>query len=171
MSCVMTTDVTPWPVRMRSMSSSTRDQGLTSVVVDEDLGLGDDRARNADAPFHATGELAGQLPRRVVDVELTQRRMHAPRNLAVAEACLLPQREGDVVEDGHRVEKRVLLEHDGELAADAIEVALTEPDEIRAVDPNFARVRSFEAHEEARKGALSGARSADDDARLPPGRR
>ena len=80
-------------------------------------GLRDDGARQRRALDHAAGELAGQQRRRRRRGR-RRRALSCTRvgDLGLAQARALAQREGEVVEDGHRVEQRAALEQHAELA-------------------------------------------------------
>src|ERR1700741_2487729 len=87
-------------------------------------------------------------------------------DLLLAELRVAPQREGDVLEDGHRIEERPFLKGHPELAAEAIQVPLTQRTNILPVDDAVAAIRLHQSDDVLERHALADARSADDHQRL-----
>jgi len=76
------------------------------------------------------------------------------------------EREGDVFLDRHRIKERAALEQDADLAADTGQLAFAQPDDVLAVDPDFALVRLHQTDQVFQEDALPPAAPADDDQRL-----
>jgi hypothetical protein len=147
-----------------------RVEARVRLVEQEDLGPVGNRARKADAAPHPARELGGALALHV-------RQSHEGETLPDAGADLrrwaprAPQRKGDVVENGHRVEERAFLERHPELLADLGALAVGKGPEVTAVHENPAGVRSDQPDQVLQENALAGAGRPDDDERLAFGDR
>jgi hypothetical protein len=87
-------------------------QGL---VHQQQFGLDDDRAGEADALLLAAGELRRETLRERAETHAVERRGDLARDLILADAAR-PQPVGDVVEDRHMRKDGVVLEHHAEVA-------------------------------------------------------
>src|SRR5450759_5123637 len=115
------------------------------LVVKEDLGLERDGAGERDTLLHAARERGGQEPFHVAaEVHEPEYLAHARRYLFLGPRRVLAQREGDVLEDRHRVEERTSLEEHAGLLAYGHELLLRQSRNLDAVHPDLARVRLFE---------------------------
>ncbi len=83
------------------------DEGL---VVDQDLRVHDDRARQRDAPRHAAGELRGHQLRGAAQTDRLQLGEHQLADQPLRQIRVLAQREGDVLEHVQIGEQRAVLE-------------------------------------------------------------
>ncbi|CAN93297.1 hypothetical protein predicted by Glimmer/Critica [Sorangium cellulosum So ce56] len=139
------------------------------LVVDEDLGLQHQRARQA----HALALPAGQLRRHPVLLVLEAERVQHAHDL-VADVPLrhvlpvLAQRERHVVEDRQRVEQRRVLEHHAEPLAHPVHLEIIERAHVHAVDPDVTGGRPLQPDEQPEQRGLASARPADDHRRLGP---
>jgi len=80
---------------------------------------------------------------------------------------VLAQREGDVVEDVHRVEQRAALEQHGDAPAGRVELGLAELREVGAVEDHASGLRLLEPVELAQGDALAAPRAAEDHQAFP----
>ena len=83
------------------------------------------------------------------------------------ETLVLAEREGEVVEDRHRVEQRAALEEHAELAPDAEERVLGQARDVFAVDEDVPRLRADEAADQPQQRALARAAAAEDHRDAP----
>src|SRR5262249_19291788 len=97
------------------------------LVVEDDLRLEGDRAREGHALPHAARELRGHLPLDAGQVDHVQLLGDRRRDFLRRLAGVLLQREGHVLLDVHRVEERASLEEHRDAAADGGELFLGEP--------------------------------------------
>ena len=132
------------------------------LVEDQDLRVGENRARDRDAlPLAARQPDAALADDRVVALlealdELVAVRDAAHRSDLLARGVRL--RVGDVLGD-RAVEEEVVLQHDPEMLA---VVAQLDRGEVVAVDQDAARQRPVERHDQADQRALAGAARSDE---------
>ena len=127
-----------------------RGEGL---VHQQQAGLGDERAGEADALAHATGELAGIGPLEAGEAH----HLDVLRDLGAGvgvDAALHLQAEADVLLDGAPGHQRVVLEDDGAVGAGA--------GDRLAVDRDLAGGRLDEAGDDVEERALAAAAGAHD---------
>ena len=94
------------------------------LVVEDDRGLRDRRARDADALLLTAGEARGHAVLEAGERDAREPLVDARLDLVLGEAREAPQRERDVVADGHVIEERVVLEEHPELEAHLLELEL-----------------------------------------------
>jgi len=79
---------------------------------------------------------------------------------------MAPQREGDVLEDRHRIEECPFLKRHPEFPAEAIERDLVHLADVLPVDDHMSAVGLDQTDEVLQGHALAHSRSADDHVRL-----
>ena len=173
MSWLMTTLVTP--VSLRDVADHVVDvlgrdriEARRRLIVQQNLRLQDERARQADALAHAARELGGKLlldvaqPERAAAASITSSRISALRLLGV-----LDEREGHVLLDGKRIEQRRSTETSmPNLRRTRLSSIVVERHDVLAVDPDVAAVGLEQAHEVLHQHRLALPRAADDDVDL-----
>src|SRR6187402_3234081 len=110
-------------------------------------------ARECDALTLATGQLARIAVRQPVELHEIEQFLDsgADRGLVLADGTRLhPQAEGDVLEDRHVPEQRVVLEHEADMA-----FAGAMAERIFAVDPHLSRIGPFEACDDTQQRGLA----------------
>src|SRR5215204_414608 len=142
-------------------------QARRGLVEDQNLRLGQDRARDGDAlPLPARELHAALADDRVVAVGEAADELVAVRDAGRGPDLLAGRvrvREGDVVGDG-AVEEEVVLQHRAELFA-----IVSEPDgsEVAAVNQHAPRERAVEGHHQPDERTLPRAAGADERGRRP----
>src|SRR5262245_4820092 len=116
-------------------------------VEEHHLRLVDQRSRDGYALAHSPRDLGGVLRAHPRQSNLLELRRDPVGDLCRAELGLLPERERDVVEHGHRVEQRTALEHDAIPFTDPVEGGVPQPRDVHAIDEDRARVRVQEPDE------------------------
>ena len=94
------------------------DEGL---IVDEDLRIHDDRARERHAARHAAGKLRGHERRRAAQAHRLQLGEHDQTDQPLRQIGVLAQRKGDVLEDAQVREERAVLEQHAHALAQRIQ--------------------------------------------------
>jgi len=159
-SCVITMYVPPCSACIRSISPqatpSARVEARVRLVEHHDLGLEDERPREAGSLAHAAGQLVGHPILDADQADILQPRHHDLADLALGQVCVLAQREGDVVVDGHRAEQRAVLEQDPELAAHLEELRHAHARDRLAVDEHVAAVGRHQPNQVVDQHALAG---------------
>lgn len=92
--------------------------------------------------------------------------MNALLDVCGAQESGLAQREGDVVEDGDRVEQAGLLEDEREFLANSSALECAEANDVNTTDADLTKIGAFETNEQSSERALSGSGCADDNARF-----
>ena len=92
-------------------SRGHRIESCGGFVVQDVLGAQRDGAGNADPFAHTAREFGWHAELDVGQVDERQRLVHASGDFRFAEFALLAQSHGDVLTDGHGVEKRRELKH------------------------------------------------------------
>ena len=138
-----------------------RIEAREGLVAEQDLGLHHDRAREGDAPEHAARELAREQPLDALESDGLQDPRDLRRDLGPGFSHVLAQREPHVLEHGHRIEQRAVLEQHPDALADLAELALALVREGVSRDADLARVRSLEAADHAQERALAGSTAAE----------
>ena len=116
-----------------------------------------------DALFHPARKRGGKEPLHVApEVHEPQHLAHAGRDLLLGPARVLAQREGDVLEDRHRVEERATLEEHADLLAHRHELLLGKPRDLHAVHPDLSRVGLLEAVHVPERDGLPGPGASQD---------
>jgi hypothetical protein len=108
----------------------------------------------------------GELVPRVEERERLELREHTALDLLAAQAELLAEREGHVVEDRDGVEQRAVLEDEREAAALPEQRHLAQSVQVDTADEDAAGVGPLEGDYLADERRLPGPRAADDDERL-----
>jgi hypothetical protein len=140
------------------------------LVEEDDLRLGGDGARQADALAHADRQ-AGRVGRRHVrpEPDLLQRRQRdRPRRLP-AHALAAHQAELDVAQHAHAVEQGGVLEQHAEARQRALACAAFQRHHVLAVDLDAPGVWAQQAEDALQRHRLAGAGAADDHQRLALG--
>ena len=137
------------------------------LVVEEDLGLERDGAGQGDALLHAARERGGKQALHVAsEVDEPEHLRDAGRDLLLRPGRVLAQREGDVLEDRHRVEEGAALEEHADLLAHGDELLLGKLGDLHAVHPDLAVVGLLEAVHVPERDGLARAGSAEDHEHL-----
>jgi hypothetical protein len=133
-------------------------------VEDEQVGVGDERLRDADALLHALGEVAQEVFGASIEADAGQEAGDFLAELRLGEAG-----EAAVqLEEFPRLEEGVIHGHFGQVA-DAL--AAFGGAGLVSEDPDGARRRENEAHQGLEGGALPGAVRADEPDAFPRGHR
>src|SRR5690606_6079187 len=138
------------------------------LIVQQILRPARDRPRDADALAHPSGQLGGVLVQdRTVQVDLLQQlRRLVPARFDRAQVTVVVQREPEVLEHGHRVEERRVLEHVADPAPHREEFLGRRPDDRDAVHEDIAGVRPQQPDRVLDEYALPGPRWPEQDERL-----
>jgi hypothetical protein len=132
------------------------------LVVQHDFRIGDQRARQADALFHAAGELAGQLLVGIGHLHQLELGAHALHDFLLGHRRGLAQRQGDVVAGGQPVEQRGLLEHVAHARPQAAQIRLADRRHVVAVDDHLTAVGLHQTDHVAQRHRLAATRGAHD---------
>jgi phenylpropionate dioxygenase-like ring-hydroxylating dioxygenase large terminal subunit len=140
------------------------------LVVEDDLRIRGDGARDADALSHPAGELARKLGHDLLGIEVDEREplAHDLLDARLVELGVLPERIGDVVEDGKRVEQRRVLEDHPDLATQVERLLEAQIPDVLVEHANDAGIGHEKPQDQLQDGRLSGARFAGDHQRLAP---
>src|SRR5262249_37243002 len=114
------------------------------LVVDDDLRVGDGRARDADSLLHTARELAGQLVLAAGETHRAQPRAYSLRDVVGRDATALLERERDVARDVEEVEQRVVLEQHADALAQLAERSLAFADDVLAEHLDLAAIGLLE---------------------------
>jgi hypothetical protein len=131
------------------------------LVEEHDLGLGDQRACDGHAFAHAARDFGRVFVPHAAEADLVELLLHAPVDLAGPQPASLPEGEGHVVEDRHRVEERPALEDDAIALPDAVQLAAPQARDVGAVHDHRAGIRSEQADEVLEQHRLAPAAAAD----------
>ena len=156
------------PYHLVDVLGRDRIEARRRLVVEQDLRTVDQGARQADALALPARKLGRNLlfdPGDVGEVQPSQQIAHPFHDLVAREPVALDQREGDVLDDVHRIEQRRVLEHHAELAAQLAHLCVGERHDVLAVDPDLAAVRPQQPHQVLHQHRLPLPRTADDDVR------
>ena len=82
------------------------------------------------------------MPATFGEIEPPQQIAHPLHDLVARQLVALDQREGDVLDDVHRIEQRRVLEHHAELAAQLPHLDVVQRHDVDAVDPDLPAVRA-----------------------------
>ena len=137
-----------------------RVQCAEGLVEQQHAGFDRQRTRQCDALPLTARELIWISIRQPVELHQLQKPTHARTDLGLGRALatrLDAQPEGDVVEHRHVPEKRVVLEHETDLAA-----LHREPGRIRAVDDDATGIGHFEAGDDPQQRGLAAARRSEE---------
>ena len=111
------------------------------LVVEDDLRVEGERAREADALLHSAGEVRGAHVLDPGQTDELERLRDARLDLVLAHRLpvLLAEAVGDVLADGERVEEGGALEQVGDAAADVRVGAVGDVGDVLAVELDRAR--------------------------------
>src|SRR5206468_6687842 len=138
-----------------------RVEGAERLVEEEHLRLCGERAGERDALALAAGELRGEGAREALELDQAKE-LADPLADARRGPAADTHREGDVVEDGHLPEERVVLE-------DEADVPLADRDvgHVLAGIAHRAGVRRLEAGDDAEERRLAGAGRTEEGEQRP----
>ena len=145
-----------------------RIEARSRLVVEHDLGIVGQAARDADALLHAARKLGWHLIHHFLRLEVDELELlaHARLDLVLVEVRVLAQRIGDVLVDGHRVEQRRALEDHPHLLSHLERVVEGEVGDVFAVDGDSALIGDQQPEQQLEDRRFSGTGFADDDDRL-----
>src|SRR6185503_7841058 len=98
----------------------------------------------------------------VRQMDLLEALLDARADLRLRHLRVPPQREGDVLEDRHRVEERPFLEGHAEVAAIAVQLLLRHRANVLTGDDDVSTVGPQQADDVLERDALPLSRAADD---------
>src|SRR5918996_478558 len=136
------------------------------LVVEHDLGVDGERARDADALLHPTRELVRELVRRVLQADELEDLARPLQPLCLRDALYL-EPEGDVVDHptvGEQAE--VLEDHRDVMAPELAKLGLARRDHVVPRDLDRSGRRLDQPDQRAYEGRLPGAGEAHDDEHL-----
>src|SRR5258706_863291 len=134
------------------------------LVVEEDVRLQGDGPRERHALLHPARERGREEPQHVApEVDEAEHLDDARLDLCLAHLRVLAEREGDVLEDRHRVEERAALEEHSDLLAHAPHLLFREVGDVLAVHEDAPLVRVVEAVHLPERYGFPLARSAEAD--------
>ena len=110
------------------------------LVVEQNLGIHDDGARQRHAPRHAAGELRRHERRGAAQADCLQLGEHQPADQRLGQVGVLAHRERDVLEDVQVGEQRAVLEQHAHAPAQRVDSGTAESREILAEDQHPAAV-------------------------------
>ncbi len=125
------------------------------LVVNEDVGVHDDGARERDPSRHAARELLGIQRSGSTQPDGVQLRQHDGADQALGQPRVLTEGKRDVLVNVQVGEQCTILEQHAHAPAQRIDLLALELGEIEAIDDHLAAVRAHLAGDEFQQGRLA----------------
>src|SRR3984893_5510330 len=139
------------------------------LLAADDVRLGHQGARDGHPLAHAPRDLGRILRPHAAQPHLLELLLDAPADLGIGAPALLPEGEGDVLEDGHGVEEGPALEDHPVALPHPVECAAPQAGDIGAVHEHRARVGAKQPEQVLEQHRLAPAAAPDHDHDLAGG--
>ena len=138
-------------------------QSGEGLVVQDEVGVQGDGAREGDAPCHSAGEFGGMQQGGAAQPDGLEFEQGEVADGGEGEAGVLAHGEGDIVQGGEVGEQAVELEHHSDFAAEAVEFQAGHIGEVVSEDADFVGFGGEELPADvAQEGGFSAAAAAHD---------
>ena len=135
-------------------------------VVEEDFGVQGDGAGQAGAFFHSAGKLGGHFVGVGAQADFFQLDLDDDFDRLLGQIGVLPERQGDVVGHGHRVEQSAALEEDADGGAVGGELGGGHGSQVFSQANDVAGSRRQVADHQAQQRGFPRTRAAQNDQRF-----
>ena len=138
-------------------------QSGEGLVVQDEVGVQGDGAREGDAPCHSAGEFGGMQQGGAAQPDGLEFEQGEVADGGEGQAGVLAHGEGDIVQGGEVGEQAVELEHHSDFAAEAVEFQAGHVGEVVSEDADFVGFGGEELPADvAQEGGFSAAAAAHD---------
>src|SRR5277367_1915079 len=152
--------------QLAQVGGTNRVQTRVGLVTENDLRVEHQRAGQAGAFAHTTGDLTGELLLIPAQTHHLQLLHDDVTDLAFLFLGVLAQRKGGVVVEVHRPEQGAVLEHHTEQRADVVKLLGRALSDVGAVDEDRAALRAQQADQRLQEDGLTRTRRAQQNADL-----
>src|ERR1700744_586552 len=152
--------------QLAQVGGTHRVQTRVGLVTENDLRVEHQRAGQAGALAHTTGDLTGELLLIPAETHHLQLLHDDVTDFAFLLLGVLAQREGGVVVEVHRPEQGAVLEHHAEQRADVVKLLGRTLGDVGAVDDYRAALRAQQTDQRLQEDGLTGTRRAQQNADL-----
>ncbi len=132
------------------------------LVIEDQVRIHRDGARQRDASGHAAGQLRRHQFRGTAQPHCVQLGEDDVPDQTFRQARMLAQREGDILVDTDVGQQRAVLEQHADTLARVVEFAATHAADVTALDQDAAVVRQDLARDQTQQGGLAGTAGAHD---------